>query len=109
MWGAVGLILLTRMPDQPAGEEILNKVLLAVAAIFALAGCVPADRVGDSEGATGVQELQVKADMFGTSIELERGLYDCQQAHQIPADHAPDHPVSVPLAECVSRVYGVAK
>lgn len=87
----------------------MSKILLTVAAVVALAGCVPADRVGDSEGSAGVLELQVKADMFGTSIELERGLYNCQQAYQIPADHAPGHPVSVPLAECVARVYGVAK
>lgn len=85
-----------------------KKSLVAVtAALVTLTGCVSADReAGTVEYGTQVEaQLQAKANMYGTSIELERGLYRCEQAYLIRADHAPDHPASAPLAECVAEVY----
>lgn len=71
----------------------------------ALVGCTPADRAtGTVEYAT-TQELQAKADIYGTSPEFERDLRECLEAHPIPADHAPDQPAAAPLAECVADVY----
>ncbi|MGP5689751.1 hypothetical protein [Glutamicibacter ardleyensis] len=90
----------------------MNKKSIALALgvmAVALVGCTPADRTTSTVEYTTSQELQAKADIYGTSIELEQGLYDCEQAHPIPADHAPDHPSSVPLAECVAKVYGATK
>ena len=49
-------------------------------------------------------ELEL-CDQYGTSPEFERDLRYCLEAHSIPADHAPDHPASAPLAECVADVY----
>src|SRR5690606_22910662 len=83
------------------GEEIMSKILLVGVAVLALAGCAPADRVADTVPVTD----EVKADQYGTSPEFERDLRDCLEAHPIPADHAPDHPASAPLAECVTDVY----
>lgn len=81
----------------------MKKFTALVISALALAGCAPADRVG---GTVEVEsQLQAKADLYGTSIELERGLYECEQAHPIPVDHAPDHPAAAPLAECVAAVY----
>ncbi|MGH3651579.1 hypothetical protein [Glutamicibacter sp.] len=80
-----------------------KKSLVAVtAAIVALTGCAPADRVADTAP---VAVDEVKASMFGTSPEFEQDLRNCLEAHPIPADHAPDHPASAPLAECVADVY----
>lgn len=90
----------------------MNKTSIALALgamAVAIAGCTPADRTAGTVEYTTGQELQAKADMFGTSILLERGLHDCEQAHPIPTDHTPDHPASVPLADCVARVYGATK
>lgn len=79
-----------------------KKSLVAVtAAIVTLTGCAPAGRVADSVPVTD----EVKADLYGTSPEFEHDLRGCLESHPIPADHAPDHPVSVPLAECVADVY----
>ena len=79
-----------------------KKSLVAVtAAIVTLTGCAPAGRVADTVPVTD----EVKAEMFGTSPEFERDLRECLEAHPIPADHAPDHPAAVPLAECVANVY----
>lgn len=83
--------------------RIQNIVLALGVTSLALTGCVPTERV---EGTIEVErQLQVKADLYGTSIELERGLHECEQAHPIPVDHAPDHPAAAPLAECVAAVY----
>lgn len=81
----------------------MRKVFVAAVAVLALTGCVQADRV---DGTVEVErQLEAKAEMYGTSIELERGLHDCEQAHPIPVDHAPDHPAAAPLAECVADVH----
>ncbi|WP_404285236.1 hypothetical protein [Glutamicibacter arilaitensis] len=83
-----------------------TSIAMAIGVIaVALVGCTPADRATSTVEYTTGQKLQAKADMFGTSIELERGLYDCEQAHPIPVDHAPDHPESVPLADCVKLAF----
>lgn len=80
-----------------------KKSLVAVtAALLAVTGCAPADRVA---GTAPVAIDEVKASMFGTSPEFERDLRECVESHPIPADHAPDHPAAVPLAECVADVY----
>lgn len=79
-----------------------KKSLVAVtAALVTLTGCAPAGRVADTVPVTD----EVKAEMFGTSPEFERDLRECLEAHPIPADHAPDHPASAPLTECVADVY----
>lgn len=81
----------------------MRKVFVAAVAVLALTGCVQADRVG---GTVEVErQLEAKAEMYGTSIELERGLHECEQEHPIPVDHAPDHPASEPLAQCVAEVF----
>ncbi|MGO4297118.1 hypothetical protein [Glutamicibacter sp. MCAF14] len=80
-----------------------KKSLVAVtAALILLTGCAPADRVADTAP---VAIDEVKASMFGTSPEFEQDLRECLEAHPILSDHAPDHPASAPLAECVARVY----
>lgn len=79
----------------------MSKILLVGVAVLALAGCAPAGRVADTVPVTD----EVKASMFGTSPEFERDLRNCLEAHPIPADHAPGHPASAPLAECVADVY----
>ncbi|MFC9934604.1 hypothetical protein [Glutamicibacter sp. NPDC127525] len=79
----------------------MSKILLVGVAVLALAGCAPAGRVGDTVPVPD----EVKAEMFGTSPEFERDLRNCLKVHPIPADHAPDHPASAPLAECVADVY----
>ncbi|MFJ5106672.1 MULTISPECIES: hypothetical protein [unclassified Glutamicibacter] len=80
-----------------------KKSLVAVtAAIVTLTGCAPAGRVADTVPVTADE---VKAEQYGTSPAFERDLRGCLEAHPIPADHAPDHPASAPLAECVARVY----
>ena len=79
-----------------------KKSLVAITAtLLAVTGCAPAGRVADTVPVTD----EVKASMFGTSPEFERDLRECVEAHPIPADHAPDHPASVPLAECAADVY----
>lgn len=79
----------------------MSRILLVGVAVLALAGCAPADRVADTVPVTD----EVKADLYGTSPEFEQDLRDCLESHPIPTDHAPDHPASGPLAECVARVY----
>lgn len=80
-----------------------KKSLVAVtAAIVTLTGCAPAGRVAD---AAPVTADEVKASMYGTSPEFERDLRECLEALPIPSDHAPNHPASAPLAECVADVY----
>ncbi|MGO4297376.1 hypothetical protein [Glutamicibacter sp. MCAF14] len=80
----------------------MSRILLVGVAVLALAGCAPADRVADTAPVTADE---VKASMFGTSPEFEQDLRECLEAHPIPTDHTPDHPASLPLAECVADVY----
>lgn len=49
--------------------------------------------------------LLSKSEDFGTSFEFERDLFVCEMLHPIPADHAPDHPESKPLADCTLGTY----
>lgn len=86
----------------------MRKRIISAVALTALAltGCVSADR---EAGTAEVEPWVVSAELYGTSVELERGLYECEQAYPVPADHAPDHPMAAPLAECVAQVYEVSK
>lgn len=86
----------------------IQKTALAFGVIaLALVGCASAERASSTAGySTDIEDqLLVKADMYGTSVELERGLYECEQKYPIPSDH----PASAPLSECVAKVYEVAK
>jgi len=42
---------------------------------------------------------------LNTPFEFERDLFVCEELHQLPADHGPEHPESVPLATCVENTF----
>ena len=80
----------------------MKKLIVIAITALALSGCVPADRVADNAP---VEPWVANAELFGTSVELERGLWLCDQQYRVPADHTPDHPESIALAECVKSAY----
>ncbi|UTT40231.1 hypothetical protein NMP99_02940 [Glutamicibacter mishrai] len=49
--------------------------------------------------------LLSRSEGFDTPFEFERDLFVCELVHPIPADHAPDHPESQPLADCVLQTF----